>query len=58
MGRITRNHNDISSKYFIPYRIYDEDGFGKLKKALRSEEDAVAVKPLATVELEHPVRIM
>ena len=44
--------------HYIPHRIYDEDGFGKLKKALRSEEDAVAVKPLVTVELEHPVRIM
>lgn len=45
---------EIVPSQTIDVKLYDEDGFGKLKKALRSEEEEVAVKPLATVELEHP----
>merc|ERR1712179_635509 len=37
----------------IDVRVFDEDGFSKLKKGMR-EGDAADVKPLATIEIEHP----
>lgn len=34
--------------------LYDEEGYGALRKALRSGEDISSVKPLVTVVVNHP----
>lgn len=34
--------------------LYDEEGYGALRKALRSGEDATTVKPLVTIVLNYP----
>lgn len=34
--------------------LYDEEGYGALRKALRSGEDVSSVKPLVTIVVNHP----
>lgn len=34
--------------------LYDEEGYGALRKALRSGEDTSAIKPLVTIVLNYP----
>ncbi|XP_075222106.1 translocon-associated protein delta [Lycorma delicatula] len=34
--------------------LYDEEGYGALRKALRSGEDISSVKPLVTIVVNHP----
>ena len=40
----------------IEISVYDDESYAALRKAQRSGEEASAIKPLATVVLNHPVR--
>ncbi|KAK4324842.1 hypothetical protein Pmani_004544 [Petrolisthes manimaculis] len=37
-----------------PIKLYDEQGYGALRKAQRGNEDTASVEPVATINLYHP----
>ena len=40
---------------FIIYSLYDEDGYGAVKRVVERGEDVASVKPMATIVVNYPV---
>ena len=48
-----------NSHYFecLYFSLYDEDGYGAVKRVLERGEDVETVKPMATLTVNYPVSI-
>ncbi|XP_014663694.1 PREDICTED: translocon-associated protein subunit delta-like [Priapulus caudatus] len=44
----------LAPRNVYPIRVFDSEGYQQLKKAQRNEENVGNVKPLFTIELNHP----